>query len=50
MAENSEEILARFEELTVLEDEFDDAELQICKTTWIPTSTAYGLQLFFILI
>ena len=49
MAENSEEILARFEELTVLEDEFDDAELQICKTTSAPTSTAYGLQLFFIL-
>jgi hypothetical protein len=39
MAENSEEILARFEELTVLEDEFDDAELQICKTTLAPTST-----------
>lgn len=46
MAENSEEILARFEELTVLEDEFDDAELQICKTTSAPTSTVTGCGYF----
>ncbi|OCL15107.1 hypothetical protein AOQ84DRAFT_307784 [Glonium stellatum] len=42
MAENPEEVLARFEELTVLEDEFDDAELQILRQQNALTSPLYA--------
>ncbi|OCK80593.1 hypothetical protein K432DRAFT_297305 [Lepidopterella palustris CBS 459.81] len=41
MAENAEEILARFEDLTVLEDEFEEVELELLRQTNTLTAPLY---------